>query len=113
MTTAAKWSDFGSMDGPKTLAAANQLLPSWVSLLLVVVIAWQLAQLVWLLVPAPAAGNAVATPARVTTTLNPPNNLLALMGTLTVHFVPEPGLLLLLGSGIAGLALIGRHRARR
>jgi general secretion pathway protein C len=67
MTTEAKWSDFASMDGPKTLAAANQLLPSWVSLLLVVVIAWQLAQLVWSLVPAPAAGDAVATPALVTT----------------------------------------------
>ncbi len=53
------------MDGPKTLAAANQLLPGWVSLLLVIVIGWQLAQLVWLLVPAPAAGDAVATPARV------------------------------------------------
>jgi general secretion pathway protein C len=65
MTTAAKWSDLVSLDGPKTLAAANQLLPGWVSLLLVVVIAWQLAQLVWLLVPAPAAGDAVATPARV------------------------------------------------
>jgi len=67
MTTEAKWSDFASMDGPKTLAAANQLLPSWISLLLVVVIAWQLAQLVWSLVPAPAAGDAVATPALVTT----------------------------------------------
>lgn len=67
MTTAAKWSDFASMDGPKTLAAANQLLPGWVSLLLVVVIAWKLAQMVWLLVPAPAAGDAVTTPARVTT----------------------------------------------
>jgi general secretion pathway protein C len=65
MTTAAKWSDLVSLDGPKTLAAANQLLPGWVSLLLVVVIAWQLAQLVWLLVPAPAAGDAVATPARL------------------------------------------------
>jgi general secretion pathway protein C len=67
MTTEAKWSDFASLDGPKTLTAANQLLPSWVSLLLVVVIAWKLAQLVWLLVPAPAAGSAVATPARVVT----------------------------------------------
>ena len=68
MTTAAKWSDFASMDGPKTLAAANQLLPGWVSLLLVVVIAWKLAQMVWMLVPAPAAGDSVATPARVTST---------------------------------------------
>ncbi len=55
----------------------------------------------------------LVTPVRVTTTLNPPNDILALMGTLTVHFVPEPGLLLLLGSGIAGLAVIGRHRNRR
>ena len=55
----------------------------------------------------------LVTPVRVTTTLNPPSDVLALMGTLTVHFVPEPGLLLLLGSGIAGLAVIGRHRNRR
>jgi general secretion pathway protein C len=65
MTTEAKWSDFASMDGTKTLAAANQLLPAWVSLLLVVVIAWQLAQLVWMLVPAPASGDIVATPANI------------------------------------------------
>ncbi len=55
----------------------------------------------------------LVTPVRVTTTLGPPNDILALMGTLTVHFVPEPGLLLLLGSGIAGLAVIGRGRIRR
>jgi general secretion pathway protein C len=67
MTTEAKWSDFASLDGTKTLAAANQLLPAWVSLLLVVVIAWQLAQLVWMLVPAPASGDLVITPANVET----------------------------------------------
>ncbi len=55
----------------------------------------------------------LVTPVRVTTTLGAPNDILALMGTLTVHFVPEPGLLLLMGSGIAGLAVIGRHRIRR
>jgi hypothetical protein len=32
---------------------------------------------------------------------------------LLIHFVPEPGLLLLLGSGVAGLALLGRKRVRR
>ena len=33
-------------------------------------------------------------------------------GILTLHFVPEPGTLLLLGSGIAGLVAFGRGRAR-
>jgi hypothetical protein len=32
---------------------------------------------------------------------------------IVVHFVPEPGLLLLLGSGAVGLALLGRKRARK
>jgi hypothetical protein len=32
---------------------------------------------------------------------------------LTLHFIPEPGTLLLLGSGIAGLALVGRKRMQK
>ena len=32
---------------------------------------------------------------------------------LLIRFIPEPGLLLLLGSGVAGLALLGRKRMRR
>jgi hypothetical protein len=32
---------------------------------------------------------------------------------IVVHFVPEPGLLLLLGSGGVGLALLGRKRIRK
>jgi general secretion pathway protein C len=63
MTTEAKWTDFASMDGAKMLAAANRLLPAWVSLLLVVVIAWQLARIIWMLIPAPAAGDPVPAPA--------------------------------------------------
>lgn len=63
MTTEAKWSDFASMDGAKTLAAANRLLPAWLSLLLVIVIAWQLARIIWLLVPGPSAGDPVPVPA--------------------------------------------------
>ena len=31
---------------------------------------------------------------------------------LGLHFIPEPGLLLLLGSGVAGLAVMGRRRLR-
>jgi len=63
MTTEAKWSDFASMNGAKTLAAANRLLPAWISLLFVVLIAWQLAKIIWLLVPGPSAGDPVPVPA--------------------------------------------------
>jgi hypothetical protein len=36
-----------------------------------------------------------------------------LTGILTLHFVPEPGTLLLVGSGVAALALLGRRRGSR
>lgn len=70
MTTEAKWSDLASLDGAKTFAAASQLLPAWISLLLVVIIAWRLAELFWMLVPAPASGDLVATPVGVATAQN-------------------------------------------
>ena len=63
MTTEAKWSDFTSLDGAKSIAAANRLLPSWVSLALVVVIAWQLAKIIWTLVPGSSAGDVISVPA--------------------------------------------------
>lgn len=63
MTTDAKWSDFASMDSAKTLAAANRLLPAWITLLLIIAIAWQLAGIVWMLVPGTSAGDSVPAPA--------------------------------------------------
>ncbi len=36
----------------------------------------------------------------------------ALFTRLTLNFAPEPGLLLLLGPGVAGLAVLGRRRMR-
>ena len=36
-----------------------------------------------------------------------------LSGVLTLHFVPEPGTLLLLGLAVAGLAALGRRRVPR
>jgi len=35
----------------------------------------------------------------------------ASFSTLTLHFLPEPGTLLLLGAGLAGLGLLGRRRS--
>ena len=63
MTTEAKWSDFASLDRAKSVAAANSLLPSWLSLALVIIIAWQLAKIIWTLVPGASAGDTVLAPA--------------------------------------------------
>ena len=38
---------------------------------------------------------------------------LTLFATLTLHFIPEPGLLLLIGSGVVGLGLLGRSRMKK
>lgn len=62
MTEQPKWSDFLSRDGVRTLAAANGLLPAWVSLAIVVVIGWQLAKILWLFVPGDDAGDRVFIP---------------------------------------------------
>lgn len=62
MTVTAKWSDLASGDRARTLAAINGLLPAWVSLVVVVLIGWQLARILWALVPGPAAGTPVAVP---------------------------------------------------
>jgi len=40
------------------------------------------------------------------------NDKLAGMFVTVMHFIPEPGLLLLLGSGVVGLGLLGRRRMR-
>ena len=53
------------------------------------------------------------TPSEVSTSLDPPNNFLPVFSTITLHFVPEPGLVMLLVSGVAGLVLLGRHRMRK
>jgi hypothetical protein len=54
------------------------------------------------------------TPMQVVTNLTSGSNAkIALFGFLNVHFVPEPGMLLLLGSGVAGLVLLGRHRIKK
>jgi hypothetical protein len=38
---------------------------------------------------------------------------LTLFARLTLHFIPEPGLLLLIGSGVVGLGLLGRSRMKK
>lgn len=62
MTTKAKWSDLLSGDSGRTLAAVNGLLPAWVSLVIVVLIGWQLAKIIWSFVPGTDVGTPVIVP---------------------------------------------------
>ncbi len=62
MSTDPKWSDLASGEPARTVAAANHLLPFWVSLLLVVLIGWQLAGVVWSFIPGSSTGDAIVVP---------------------------------------------------
>ena len=50
------------MDGAAVVATANRLLPPFVTLILALLIGWQIARMIWMLVPAPAAGEPVSAP---------------------------------------------------
>ena len=63
MISKANWTDFSNMDGGSVLASVNRRVPPWMSLLLVIAIAWQIAKIIWLLIPGPAIGDPVALPA--------------------------------------------------
>ena len=55
----------------------------------------------------------IVTPSQVRTNLSLGSNVkLATITQLLIHFIPEPGLLLLLGSGVVGLAVLGRSRMK-
>ena len=63
MSNSRGWSDLVSGDRARMIAAANNLLPAWVSLVIVVLMGWQLAQILWSLMPGTAAGVPVVVPA--------------------------------------------------
>ena len=62
MSTEANWSDFSGLDADKAIAAVNRVAPRWVALLLVIGIAWQLARLIWLLMPGSSVSEPIIAP---------------------------------------------------
>ncbi len=62
MTTEANWSDFSNLDVERTLTSLNRVLPRWVALALVVLIAWQLARIIWMLMPGSDLGDQIIAP---------------------------------------------------
>ncbi len=58
MISRANWAGIANIDG----ATVNRVLPPIVNLLLVVVIAWQVAKMIWMLVPGSAVGGTVIAP---------------------------------------------------
>ena len=60
---------------------------------------------------APSGNVTIVTPIFISTNIGA-SAILPAFGILNLHFVPEPGTLMLLGSGIAGLVAFGRSRVR-
>lgn len=75
MALTAKWSDFSRIDPERALAACGRVLPGWLALVLVLAIGWQLARIVWLLVPGSPLGDPVEAPAGAAAASRPASDL--------------------------------------
>ena len=65
MINKTNWTDFSSVDGGNALATMNRVLPPWISLLLVIAIGWQVANIVWSTVMAYNSENVDGTPTSI------------------------------------------------
>jgi general secretion pathway protein C len=74
--------NFLNIDGVDA-STVNRLLPPTVSLLLVVLIAWQLSQMIWMLIPASSIGDAVVLPDSL------PESASALQGSTDVQSIAD------------------------
>ena len=59
MAIDAKWSDFSNLDAERAIALAQERLPGIVTLVLVVIVAWQAAGVFWQLIPASPSGDPI------------------------------------------------------
>ena len=65
MINKANWNDIAGLTSGNTLATLNRLLPPWISLVLAIAIGWQLAGIIWSLVPGSGAGDTIVPPANL------------------------------------------------
>ena len=90
MTIEAKWSDFNGLDAEQTLNTINQALPRWVTLALVVGIAWQLARVIWMLIPGSDVGEQIiAPPAQVSASASANRASLDIQSIANAHLFGE------------------------
>lgn len=89
MITKANWTDFSGADGSTALTTVNRVLPPWVSLLLVIAISWQIARVIWMLVPGTAAGDAVDPPMNIPTSTSASRNQTDVQAIASKHMFGE------------------------
>jgi general secretion pathway protein C len=90
MAIEAKWTDFSSLDLDRALSTFNSAAPRWVALLLVVGIAWQLAQIIWMLIPGSDAGDQIiAPPAQVSRSTAPGSTSIDVQSIANSHLFGE------------------------
>jgi general secretion pathway protein C len=87
MNLATTFNQVRGADFEAVLGRASKSLPKWVAGLLVVIIAWQLARLIWLLVPAPADELPPATGSGQAAPL--PDTLVDVTSIVEAHFFGE------------------------
>jgi len=90
MIIEAKWSDFSSLDAERILVAGNKLLPRWVATALVVAIAWQLARIIWMLMPGSSTGDLIiAPPVQISRAANAGANAADVQSIANAHIFGE------------------------
>ncbi|MCH9692967.1 MAG: type II secretion system protein GspC [Gammaproteobacteria bacterium] len=91
MNSRVNWTNIANVDSGVAVAAANRVLPPLVSLALVILIGWQLAGLVWLLVPGNSAGDPVAVPKSLPIAASAPGGASEIESIATAHMFGVAG----------------------
>ena len=89
MAARSNWSDLISGDRTRAVAAANTLLPFWVSLVIVALIGWKLASIIWTLIPGSSAGAPIAAPGGPVTSVDAGGSNVDVSAIASAHLFGE------------------------